>query len=123
MTATITRPRSKPLRKRRAYVPTGEVGTHLAAAAALVTQIKALEKELEPHRKFLLNHLQSRDLTMVTQGHVQAHRKVRHSWTYSPSTERDALALRQTQKWEQSKGIAKDDPTVYVSITFAKPQA
>ena len=121
MTATINRPRSKPLRKRRTYVPTGEVGEHLAAAAALITQIKALEAQLEPHREFLLNHLKSRDLSLVTQGQVQAHRKVRHKWTYSPSTERDALALRQLQKWEQAQGIAQDDPTVYVAITFAKP--
>lgn len=118
MTATITRPR---LRKRRTYVPTGEVGTALAKAAELVAQIKDLEEELKPHREFLLAHLQSRDLTMVTQGHIQAQRKVRHSWTYSPSTEREALALRQLQKWEQSQGIAQDNPTVYVAITFAKP--
>lgn len=121
MTATLTRPRSKPLRKRRTYVPTGAVGKALAAAADLLAQIQALEEELAPHREFLLAHLQSRDLTMVTQGHIQAQRKVRHKWTYSPSTERDALALRQAQKWEQSQGIAQDNPTVYVAITFAKP--
>lgn len=66
MTQTLTRTKSKPVRKRRAYVPTGEVGKALAAAA-------------------------------------------------------DLLALRQAQKWEQSQGIAQDNPTVYVAITFAKP--
>lgn len=120
MTATLTRPRTKPERKRRTYVPTGDVGKHLTEAASLISQIKALEKELEPHRKFLLAHLQARDLSMVSQGQVEAHRKVRHSWTYSPSTEREALALRQAQQFEQAQGIAKDDPTVYVSITFAE---
>lgn len=121
MTATINRPRSKPLRKRRTYVPTGEVGAHLAAAAALITQIKALEAQLEPHREFLLNHLKSRDLSLVTQGQVQAHRKVRHKWTYSPSTEREALALRNLQHHEQRTGIAVDTPTEHLAITFANP--
>lgn len=123
MTATVTRPRSKPLRKRRTYVPTGEVGTVLAKASEILSQIKTLEEELEPHRKFLLAHLQSRDLTMVTQGHIQAHRKVRHKWTYSPATEREALALRNLQQMEQREGIAIDNPTVYVAITFANPKA
>lgn len=120
MTVTLTRTKPKPLRKRRTYVPTGEVGTHLAEAAALVAQIKELEEQLKPHREFLLAHLQSRDLSMVTQGHIQAHRKFRHAWTYSPECEREMLALRNRQRWEQSSGLAKDDPTIYVAITFAK---
>lgn len=111
----------KPQRKAKAYVPTGAVGKHLAAAAALVTQIKELEEQLAPHREFLLAHLQARDLSMVSQGHIQAHRRMRHKWSYSPECERDALALHTRQKWEQSQGIAVDNPTVYVAITTEKP--
>lgn len=100
--------------------PVDPVERAITEAASLITRIKALEAELEPRRDFLLRHLQQHGLSMVAQGDVQVHRKVRHKWTYSSATERDALALRTAQKWEQSQGIATDDPTVYIAITFAK---
>lgn len=116
MTVSIVRPP----RKRRDYTSTGEVGKHLAAAGDLISRIKELEAELEPHREWILNHLNARDLSLISQGYIQAQRKIRHKWTYSAEAERDALALRTRQQWEQSQGIAQDNPTTYIAITFAK---
>jgi hypothetical protein len=117
--------RSAPrVRRRRTYAPSGEVGRHLAAAQRLQAQIAELQKELDAHRDWCLTHLQSRELTRVEDGSgFMALLKVRHRWTYSEATERDALALRTAQKWEQSQGIAIDDPTIYVSFTSTPPKS
>ena len=115
MPITITRP---PVRRTRSYVPTGDIGRRLAAAQDLQRRIQELEAELSEHRAFFLEHMVSRDLHLVTLGHFQVQRKRRHSWSYSPECEREALALRARQKWEQAQGIATDSPRDYVAFTI-----
>jgi hypothetical protein len=105
------------VRRDRAYVPNGAVGRHLAEAQSLQLQIQRLEAELATHRTWLLSHMQRHDLDLLELGAFRAQRKSRHNWTYSPETERDALQLRTTQKWEQSQGLATDTPTVYIALT------
>ena len=107
-----------PKRKRaRSYVTTGDVGRRLAIAQNLQLQIQKLEAELGHHRVWLLSHMQRHDLDKLELGQFTAQRKTRHNWSYTPETERDALALRQAQKWEQSEGLATDSPTVYLTLS------
>jgi hypothetical protein len=110
------------VRRDRAYVPNGAVGRHLTAAQSLQLQIQRLEAELATHRTWLLSHMQRHDLDLLELGAFRAQRKSRHNWTYSPETERDALQLRTTQKWEQSQGLATDTPTVYIALTTQEPK-
>jgi hypothetical protein len=112
-----------PKRKRaRAYVPNGDVGRRLAVAQNLQLQIQKLEAELGHHRAWLLSHMQRHKLDKLELGQFVVQRRTRHNWSYSPETERDALALRQTQKWEQSEGIATDNPTVYIALSTQEPK-
>lgn len=103
-------------RRERVYVPNGEVGRHLAAAQALVAQIKELEAELSTHRTWLLEHLERGNLHRIVCGDFVALRKMHHNWNYTPETVREMNKLRTTQKWEQAMGLAVDRPTVYLSL-------
>lgn len=119
MTATLTAPR-----RSRAYVPTGKVGKLLNQAKALQLEIKRLEEELAPLRAQILTHMSSRGLTNLEIPGFSAVLKTRHHWTYSPSTQDAAQALRNTQQWEQRRGIAVDSPTVYIALsTSPNPQS
>jgi hypothetical protein len=109
------------VRRKRAYVPTGDVGRHLGTAQALQLQIQELTAALDKHRAWLLAHMQQHDLDRLELAQFQVLRKVRHNWSYSPETEREMLQLRTTQKWEQSQGIASDNPTTYIAFS-TKPQ-
>jgi len=66
--------------------------------------------------------MQRHKLDKLELGQFVVQRRTRHNWSYSPETERDALALRQTQKWEQSEGIATDNPTVYIALSTQEPK-
>lgn len=105
------------VRRDRAYVPTGDIGRRLAAAQSLQLQIQELTAQLDTHRTWLLNHMQRRDLDRLELGAFQVIRKTRHNWTYTPETERNMLALRTAQKWEQAQGLATDNPTVYIALS------
>jgi len=113
MTSTI-------VRKRRDYAVTGQVGQHLSRAQALQAEIARLSEQLSVEREWLLDHMVSKKLDNLVVGDFQAIRKVRHKWTYSESTEREMLALRNLQKWEQSNGTAIDTPTTYLQLS-SKP--
>lgn len=117
-TTTIMTRKGRQLRI-RAYSPTGDLGRTMQRAAALQQRIALLDAELRILRERLLSHVESQGLDAIESGDVHAIRKVRHSWTYSAQTEREMIALREAQKWEQSQGIAVDNPTVYVSLTTA----
>jgi hypothetical protein len=106
------------IRRERAYSPKGHVGYHMNQAARLKAQIDALEAKLSRHRMWLLNHALKVEVDNIRQGDCLALLKTRHNWSYSPETEREMLALRATQKWEQTHGIAADKPTQYISITL-----
>lgn len=114
MTATLT---ARPAKRRRAYVPTGRVGTALSRARELQLEIKRLEAELTPIRGELLAHMQARGLTLLEVPGFNAVLKTRNNWTYSPSTQDAANALRVTQQWEQRRGIAQNDPTFYIALS------
>ena len=117
MTTSLTRRPAPVIRKRRAYVPGGTVGRHLQAAQDLQSQIQRLEAQLSHHRSVLLAHLQKQGLARLELGQFLATRKVRHNFSYSPECEREALALRSRQKWEQTMGIAVDSPTEYITFS------
>jgi len=110
------------VRRQRAYVPTGDVGRHLAAAQRLQEQLQEIEAQLSTHREWLLEHMNRTDLHRIESGDFCVVRKVRHKWTYSPETEREALKLRTTQRWEQTTGQAVDNPTVYISMSSITPK-
>lgn len=118
--SSTTKPR---VRRDRAYAPTGDIGRRLAKAQALQLQIQALTTELDTHRAWLLSHMQRHQLDHLELGDFTVTRKLRHNWSYTPETERDALALRTTQRWEQSQGLATDNPTVYVAFNTRTPKS
>ena len=111
---------STAIRKRRTYAVTGVVGKKLQRAQELTLQIAKLKEELDPLRDDILQHLIDRDLAFIESGSFTAIRKVRHKWEYSASTEREMLALRNLQKWEQQQGTATDTPTTYLQLS-SKP--
>jgi hypothetical protein len=117
VTATLSR-RTAPKRK-RAYTPAGDVGKHLAAARALQLQIQELTAQYDTERAWLLKHMQRQGLSSVELGAVRCVLKERSRWTYSAETEREMQALQVTQKWEQSHGVAENNPTYYTAITEA----
>lgn len=118
-TATAT----APVRVARAYATTGHVGRHLAAAQALQLEIDRLKAKQEVHRTWLLNHMLAKNLDRLELNTFQAVRKSRANWSYTPSTEREMLALRTTQKWEQTKGLATNAPTRYITLSTVAPKA
>lgn len=93
------------------------LGRHLAAAQKLQAKIQALQVQLDEHRAAMLEHMQSENVDILSLANgCSCIRKIRHNWTYSPECERDQLALRDLQKWEQKNGTATDNPTIYVSL-------
>ncbi len=111
------------VRTARTYSPKGDVGRHLVAARDLQQQIQELEAKLARHRVWLLTHMNRLNLDRLEEGDFLAVRKLRHAWDYSPETEREALALRALQKWEQAQGIATDSPTLYLSLQHSPKKA
>ena len=92
----------------------------LTRARELQEQINKLKAELDPLREQLLQHLITKDLDHIESGDYRALRKVRHNWDYSPHTQREMLALRNTQKYEQREGLATDNPTIYLQLGSTK---
>ena len=105
------------IRKRRTYSVTGVIGRKLRRAEELTIEIARLKEELEPLREDILQHLVDRDLAFIEAGSFTAIRKTRHKWEYTASTEREMLALRNLQKWEQQQGTATDTPTTYLQLS------
>lgn len=102
----------------RSYTETGHIGRRLTEAKRLQHQIQQLEQELSMYREVILQHMTTQDLDVIQAGDLLVLRKTRHKWTYSPQTEREMMNLRQTQRFEQSQGIASDNPTIYVSFSI-----
>lgn len=113
---TITFVKS-PARRTRSYVPTGEVGQHLSRARSLQLQIQELQAQYDTERTWLLEHMQSKSLTNVALGEVKCVLKQRARWIYSIETQREMERLQITQKWEQSRGIANNEPSFYVALS------
>lgn len=104
--------------RERTYSPRSGLGRKIAKAAALRAQIDDLTKALEPLRAEILASLESGNVSTARVGDVVVTRRLRHNWSYTPDTEREILSLRQTQKWEQSEGLATDAPTAYIAINI-----
>lgn len=121
MTLTLLAP-SRPARRKRAYTPNGAVGKHLSRAAALQAQIQQLQAEYDTERAWLLAHMQGRKLTTLTLGEFRCSLKQRNRWTYSRETQLEMERLNVTQKWEQSRGLATNDPSYYVALNTAPVQ-
>jgi hypothetical protein len=109
----------RPARRERSYVPTGEVGQHLSRARQLQLQIQELQAQYDVERSWLLKHMQSKSLTNVALGDVRCVLKQRARWIYSIETQREMERLQITQKWEQSRGIANNEPSFYVALSEA----
>lgn len=107
-------------RRTRTYVPSGDIGRKLNEARALQLQIQQLTAEYDALRAQLRDHCLRNKLTEVQLGRITALLKERARWTYSPETEREMSALQVTQKWEQQRGIATNDPTLYISLSESK---
>ena len=120
MTTTITRAPAPSVRRKRAYVPTGDVGRHLSRAAELQAQIAELTALYDTERDWLRTHMAGQSLATLELGPIRCTLKSRSRWTYSPETQRDMQALAVTQKWEQKQGIAQNDPTYYVALTHSE---
>ena len=120
MTISYIKAPAKPAPRARAYAPSGEVGKHLARARELQLEIQRLTAEYDTEREWLLRHMQTQSLTNVALGDVRCVLKQRNRWIYSIETQREMEALQITQKWEQSRGIASNEPSFYVSIAEAK---
>lgn len=106
-----------PRRRSRSYVPSGEVGKHLSRARELQLQIQELQALYDTERSWLLEHMQSKSLTNVALGDVKCVLKQRAKWIYSIETQREMERLQITQKWEQSRGIANNQPSYYVALS------
>lgn len=120
MTATLQflpAPGAARLTRKRSSAAVPELERRLAEARILQYEIQRLTAQLDTTRAWLLHHMQSNGLDRLELGDFRAVRKTRHNWSYSAGTERDMLALRTAQKWEQVQGIALDNPTVYVAFT------
>lgn len=114
---TSTPKRSVPRSNRVRPIPAEVIERRLAQARALQNQIQVLEAQLDIERAWILEHMTTTGadrLTLCPEFYVSM--RVRHNWTYSPETARDMLRLRQTQKWEQSEGIASDAPKRYIAL-------
>lgn len=111
------------IRKDRAYSPSGGMGKRLATAQSLQLQIQQLTAELDGHRAWFLAHLTKTNLDTLELGAFTVTRKTRHNWSYTAETEREMLALRNTQKWEQTQGLATDSPTTYVALSTKEAKA
>jgi hypothetical protein len=117
MTVTFV---ARPARRGRSYAPSGEVGQHLSRARELQLQIQELTAQYDTEREWLLEHMRSKSLTNVALGEVKCVLKTRAKWMYSIETQREMERLQITQKWEQSRGIASNEPSFYVALTEAK---
>ena len=106
----------------RTYSPNGALGRQLREAQAIQLEIQELELKLKRYREHFLLHMERNKLNRLELGQFVVQRKVRHNWAYTAETEREALRIRQTQKWEQSQGIAEDTPTVYIAMTTTTPK-
>ena len=109
-TIPVRKPRRKPA------ATNSSVACQLRSAQALQQQMHELEVQLAAHRVWLLSHMQSEGLDRLEIDGFSVQRRIRHNWDYSPETERNALALRNAQKWEQTVGLATDSPTVYIAL-------
>ena len=120
MTATLSRPKAQP--KARTYKPTGDIGKHLQEAYQIQSQIDALEEQLQVHRDYILTHMEEKKLDIIRLDGITVYKRKRHKWKYSVATHNEMLKLQSTQAYEQARGIALDNPRVYISLTHKEAQ-
>lgn len=78
-------------------------------------QDAVLEKELKAE---LIDHVPEDEKINCEYGVIE--RKSRAKWTYSESTTEMADNLKDVKKEEEAKGIATNDPTVYIEYRVNK---
>jgi hypothetical protein len=115
MTSTVTPFRTRSRRKAPAS-PEAELRRRMARARDLQAQLAPIEDELADHRAWILRHLETTEATSVAYDGFTAYRRVRHNWDYSAELAREMLRIRESQKWEQTQGIAIDAPRPYVAL-------
>lgn len=108
---------SSTLTKRsRSYLPAGQMGRRLSEAQSLQLEIQRLSKKLEAHRSVILEHMINQRLDKIEFGDLVITKKIRHNWQYSPATLNEMQKLRIDQRFEQTTGVAIDQPTIYVAF-------
>ena len=87
-------------------------------------KIKAFDEEIrKPYRKlseklanYMVNsNMQAKEKLDCIKNGYAVQLKARANWTYSLETKRMAKDLRTEQELEQDTGVAKNDPTFYIS--------
>lgn len=117
----ITTLPARRVKRTRTYSPIGAIGRRMRAAQSLQLRIQELEAQLAEHRAWFLDHMHTHKLTSLEIGNFTVSHRTRHNWTYSERTQLDMEQLKLTQKWEQTKGVATDNPTESVVFTTKKP--
>jgi hypothetical protein len=73
---------------------------------------KLIKEKLETLKEFLLPHIEPGQKIQATAGHFEL--KQRDNWTFTPETVRMAENLKEVQKAEIAKGVAKSVPTLFI---------
>jgi hypothetical protein len=108
--------------KVRKYSINGSWGKRIQHAADIQSRIQLLEAQLKELRSEFLEHMIVQGLDRLEVGDFRVTRKVRHNWEYSPELSREMFKVQQSQRWEQSKGLALDKPSVYIALSTSVPK-
>lgn len=107
----------------RAYSPDGEIGRRVAEAFAIKHEIDRLKALLEPKKAFLKAHCEKHNLSRIDVGPMQVQYKSRSNWTYSPALKNEMLRIQNLQEQEKMDKIAKNKPTMFVSLDLSAKAA
>ena len=92
------------------------LGQHIQKAAAMQAQFQMLEKELKAFRQLVTEYLVREDLDQVKCGDFTVSKTTRANYTYSNKLELEMERIKADQKWEVSKGMASNNPTISCSL-------
>ena len=96
------------------------MGQLIQKAAAMQAQYKLLEQELKQFRQIATEYLVKENLDQLKCGDFTVSRSERGNYTYSNKLELEMERIKADQKWEQSKGIASNNPTISCTIRTNK---
>ena len=92
------------------------MGQQIQKAAAMQAQYKLLEQQLKEFRLMCTEYLETNNLDQLTCGDFIVSKSTRNNYTYSNKLELEMERIKADQKWEVSKNIASNNPTVSCSI-------
>jgi len=109
--------------KPRSYSPEGVIGKRVVAYFLIKGEFDRLKVKLEHHNAFFNAHCNRNRIYRIGVGIFQIQRKARANWTYSAKLEKKMLEVKQLQREEQDKGVAKNKPTIFVSPAISRRTA